>query len=97
MKVAQKLKEAHIARQIRFADPPKHPQIGLQQRKEAFRPILMHVPPRVFLLRVVHRVMRIARDQPVAAGRVRVDPGSRGSGRVREFFDEARLKPMSSR
>src|SRR5215831_10244358 len=38
MKVAQKLKEAHIARQIRFADPPKHPQIGLQQRKEAFRP-----------------------------------------------------------
>ena len=24
-------------------------------------------------------------------------PGSRGSGRVREFFDEARLKPMSSR
>src|SRR5262249_14709488 len=33
----------------------------------------MHVPPRVFLLRVVHRVMRIARDQPVAAGRVRVE------------------------
>jgi hypothetical protein len=27
----------------------------------------------------------------------RYTPGSRGSGRVREFFDEARLKPMSSR
>jgi hypothetical protein len=27
----------------------------------------------------------------------RTIPGSRGSGRVREFFDEARLKPMSSR
>src|SRR5262252_1414364 len=35
--------------------------------------MLMHVPPRVFLLRVVHRVMRIARDQPGAAGRVRVE------------------------
>src|SRR5262250_2386459 len=33
----------------------------------------MHLPPRVFLLRVVHCVMRIARDQPVAAGRVRVE------------------------
>jgi hypothetical protein len=28
---------------------------------------------------------------------VQCNPGSRGSGRVREFFDEARLKPMSSR
>src|SRR5262245_59698891 len=35
--------------------------------------MLMHVPPRVFLLRVMHCVMRIARDQPVAAGRVRVE------------------------
>src|SRR5215475_13279023 len=33
----------------------------------------MHVPARVFLLRVVHRVMRIAHDQPVAARRVRVE------------------------
>src|SRR4030095_3732560 len=72
MKVAQELKEAQIAWQIRFAHAPKRPQIGLQQRKEAFRPILMHVPTRVFLLRVVHRVMLIARDQSVAAGRVRV-------------------------
>lgn len=30
MKVAKELKEAHIARQIRFADTPKHPQIRLQ-------------------------------------------------------------------
>src|SRR4029453_3755213 len=33
----------------------------------------MHVPTRVFLLRVIHCVMLIARDQPVAAGRVRVE------------------------
>ena len=65
--------EAHIPRQVGFADPPKHPQIGLQQRKEALRPILMHVPTRVFLLRVIHCVMLIARDQPVAAGRVRIE------------------------
>src|SRR5262249_34373012 len=73
VKVAQELEEPHIARQIRFADTPKHPQIELQQRKEAFRPILMHVPARVFLLRVIHRVMLIAHYQPVAAGRVRVE------------------------
>src|SRR5215475_4554726 len=73
MKVAQELKEAHIPRQVDFADTPKHPQIGLQQRKEALRPMLMHVPLRVFLLRVIHCVMLIARDQPVAAGRVRVE------------------------
>src|SRR5437660_12815415 len=74
MKVAQELKEAQIARQIRFADTPKYLQIGFQQRKEALRPILMHVSTRLFLLRVVHRVMLIARYQPVAAGRVRVEP-----------------------
>ena len=56
MKVTQKLKEAHIAWQSRFAHTPKHPQIGLQQGKEAFRPILMHVPARVFLLRVIHGI-----------------------------------------
>src|SRR5215472_937522 len=33
----------------------------------------MHVPTRVFLLRVIHCVMLIARDQPVAAGRVRIE------------------------
>ena len=29
MKVAQELEEPHIARQIRFAHAPKHPQIGV--------------------------------------------------------------------
>ena len=29
-KVAQELKEAQIARQVGFAEAPKHPQIGLE-------------------------------------------------------------------
>src|SRR4030095_11454855 len=73
MKVAQELKEADIPRQVGFAETPKYPQIGLQQRKEALRSMLMHVPTRVLLLRVIYCVMRIARDQSVAAGRVRVE------------------------
>src|SRR5215475_12192363 len=44
MKVTQELKETHIPRQVGFAETPKHSQIGLQQRKEALRPILMHIP-----------------------------------------------------
>src|SRR4030095_7132452 len=70
MKVAQEVKKAQIAWQIRFAHAPKRPQIGLQQRKEAFRPILMHVPTRVFLLRVVDILVEVARERPIAAGRV---------------------------
>src|SRR5215471_2991193 len=73
MKVAQKLKESEVAWQVRFAETPKYSQIRLQQGKEAFRPVLMHLPTRVFLLRVVHPVMLIAHDQPLAAGRVRVE------------------------
>src|SRR5262249_10156803 len=50
-KVAQELEESHIPWQIRFADASKHSQVGIQQRKEALRPILVHVTTRVFLLR----------------------------------------------
>src|SRR5689334_3601948 len=74
MKVAQELKEAHIPRQVSFAETPKHPQIGLQQRKEALRPILMHVPTGIFLLRVIDKVMDIALERAIAAGRVRIEP-----------------------
>jgi hypothetical protein len=30
MKVAQELKEAHISRQVGFAEAPKHPQVRLE-------------------------------------------------------------------
>src|SRR5262249_57763496 len=73
MKVAQKLKEPDVPRQVELADTAKHAQVGLAQREQTLGPILMHVPTRVFLLRVMHCVMLIARDQPVAAGRVRVE------------------------
>ena len=51
MKVAQELEASHIPWQIRFAEASKHAQVGLQQGKEALRSVLMHVTPRVFLLR----------------------------------------------
>src|SRR5215831_13051071 len=82
MKVAQELKEAHIARQGGFTDPSKHTQIRLEQRKETRGSVLMHLPARVFLLRVVHRVTCIAHYQPIAAGRVRVEPTARLHGEV---------------
>jgi hypothetical protein len=43
MKVAQELKEAHIARQVGFADTPKDSQVRLEQGKEALRSVLMGV------------------------------------------------------
>ena len=73
IKVAQELEESHLPWQMRFAEAPKHPQVRLEQRKETLGSVLVDVSTRIFLLRVVHRVMRIARDQPVAAGRVRVE------------------------
>src|SRR4030095_10505941 len=86
MKVAQELKEADIPRQVGFAETPKYPQIGLQQRKEALRSMLMHVPTRVFLFRVIYCVMLIARDQPVAAGRVRIELAAGLYGEVGRFL-----------
>src|SRR5262245_25126995 len=47
---------------------------GLQQRKEALRPILMHLPPRIFLLGVIDKVMHIALEGAIAAGRVCIEP-----------------------
>ena len=54
MNVAQELQEAHLPRQVGFAEPPQYPHIGLQQRKEALRSILMHVPARVFVAAQEH-------------------------------------------
>src|SRR5262247_4067993 len=73
MKVAQKLKEPDVPWQVALAETAKHAQVVLEQREQTLGPILVHVPTCVFLLRVMHCVMLIARDQPVAAGRVRVE------------------------
>src|SRR4029453_13253609 len=82
MKVAQELKEAHIPWQGGFAETPKHSQIGLQQRKEALRPILMHVPTGIFLPCVIDEFVHIALHRPVAAGRVCIEPTARVAGEV---------------
>src|SRR5215471_19786794 len=70
MNVAQELKEAYIPRQVGFADPPQYPHIGLQQRKEALRPILMHVTTRVFLLRMVDERVHVGKRNEFVAYRV---------------------------
>src|SRR5215813_5865891 len=77
MKVAQELKEAHIPRQGGFADPPKHPQIGLQQRNEALGPILMHVTAGILFLRMIDKVMRIALERTIATRGVRIESAPR--------------------
>src|SRR5262249_21960367 len=86
MKVAQELQEAHIPWQGGFADPPKHPQIGLQQRKEALRPILMHVPTRILLLRMIDELVDVARQRSITAGRVRIEPTARVHSEVSGFL-----------
>src|SRR5262245_27639436 len=73
MKVAQKLKEPDVPRQVELADTAKHAQIGLEQREQTLGPMLVHVPTCVFLLRVIHCIMLITRDQPVAAGRAPIE------------------------
>src|SRR5215470_6533548 len=87
MKVAQELKEAHIPWQGGFADPSKHPQIGLQQRKEALRPMLMNIPTGIFLLGVIDKVVHIALERAIAAGRVGIEPTARLHGQVGGLLD----------
>jgi hypothetical protein len=82
VKGAPALKEPPSPRQRRFTDPPQHSQLGFEPGKQALRPVLVHVPARVFLLRGVYRVMRRARSQPVAAGRLRLESTARLHGHV---------------
>jgi hypothetical protein len=55
-KVAQELKEPDIPWQVDFAHATKHPQVRLQQRKQAFRPVLMHITARIFLTIPISKV-----------------------------------------
>src|SRR5215470_6810253 len=77
MKVAQELEESYIPRQIRFADASKHTQVRLEQGEQALCPVLMHVTPRVFLLRMIDILVYVALQGAVAAGGVCVQPASR--------------------
>src|ERR687888_2610410 len=46
----------------------------------------MHVPARLFLLRMVDKVVRIAFHRPIAAGRVCIEPTARFDGDVGRFL-----------
>ena len=74
MKVAQKLKEPDVPRQVELADPPKHAQVGLEQREQALGAILVYLTTRVFLPRMIDALVPIALHRPIAAGRVRGEP-----------------------
>src|SRR5262249_35053439 len=67
----------YIPRQIRFADASKHAQVRLEQGEQALCPVLMHVTPRVFLLRMIDVLVYVALQGAVAAGGVCVQPASR--------------------
>ena len=76
-KVPQELKEAHVSWEVGFAETPKDPQIGLEQGKQTLRPILVHVPTGVFLLRMIDKLMPIALQRLVATRRVGLEPTAR--------------------
>ena len=76
-KVPQELKEAHIARQVSFADASKDPQVGLEQGEQTLRPMLVHVTTGVFLLRMIDKLMPIALQRLVATRRVGIEPTAR--------------------
>src|SRR5215471_13572162 len=86
MKVAQELKEAQIARQVGFAEAPKHPQIRLEYGEQTLCPVLMHVTARIFLLRMVDKVVRIALQRAIAAGRVGIETTARFDGDIGCFL-----------
>jgi hypothetical protein len=81
-KVPQELKEAQVPRQVSLADATKHPKVGLQQGKQALRPILMDLAAGIFLLGMVDVFMLLAFQRPIAAGRVGVEPTTRLHGEV---------------
>src|SRR6266446_3697647 len=85
-KVPQELKEPDVPWQIELADAAKHAQIGLQQGEQALRPVLMHLPPRVFLLRMIDKVMGIALERSIAAGGICVEPTTRLPREVRRLL-----------
>jgi hypothetical protein len=76
-KIPQELKEPDVTQQVAFAHATKHAQILLEQRKQTFRPILMHVSTRILLPRVIDELVYISLECLVAARRVRVEPTTR--------------------
>src|SRR5262249_3148521 len=85
-KVPEELKESDIPRQVQLAEATEHAQIGLEQRKQALRPIFVDIPARVFLLGMVDKVMHVAFERSIAARGVCVQPTPRLDGEVRSLL-----------
>ena len=73
-KVPQELKEPNVPWQVALTETPKHVQVGLQQGEETLRAILVDVTTGIFLLRMIHVRMHVARHRPIAARGVRIGP-----------------------
>jgi hypothetical protein len=85
--VPQELKEAHVAWEVGFAKAPKDPQVGLEQGEQTLRPILVHVPTGVFLLRMIDKRVPIAFQRLVATRRVGIEPTARAHCDVGGLLD----------
>jgi hypothetical protein len=68
--VAQKLTEPEVSGQVHVADATQQPQVRLEPRAQALRPVLMHVTTGILRLRMVDERMRLTCQGPIAAGRV---------------------------
>jgi hypothetical protein len=69
--------KAEVSRPVRLTDAPKHPQIGLEQGKQTFCPLLVHLTARIFLLGMIHECVPVALQGAIAARRVRVEATAR--------------------
>ena len=51
--------EAHVAREVGFAEAPEHPQVRLEQGKQALGSLLAHLAARLFLLGVLDALVHV--------------------------------------
>src|SRR5215471_6036084 len=65
--------EPDVPWQGELAHTTEHTQIRLEQGEQALRAIFMHLTPCVFLLRMIDGLVLVARQRPIATGRVRVE------------------------
>src|SRR5215217_9583635 len=86
-KVPEELKESDVPWQVTLAETTEHAQIGLEQRKQTLRTILMDIPARVFLLRMIDVLMHVALERPIAARGVCIKPTPRLDSEVSSFLD----------
>src|SRR5262249_61092216 len=91
-KVQKELKEHNVPWQVELAEPAKHAQVWLQQGEQTLRPILMHLPTGIFLLRMIDMVMNIALQRQIAAGRIVIYASARLGRQLRRILDRLPLQ-----